>query len=535
MYKRLGMAATGGYVILSVLTLVWGALSRFRIPQAPVVDPDISGYLGPALYALTGHHFVHLNGRSSAYPAFVYVILRLFGDFRAISVVQHALGVGAGAVTLLAWNAMLKLAPGGGVPRQLGRFMGLAPAAIYLGSSTAIHFEQEIRPEAIFPFLAVLDILLGFLFIEARFIKRNGHAIWLGGINVFVAYLIFQLKPSFGLATVLSTAPVWMSLITPGVAWKAKGALLAAAVVPAFFLLYLPEKVLKAGDPMSRFFLPETLFSIHGSLILDQLTRDIETNAQTPYPREALQAAHDLLETDLQKAEATTGKSFPVLGYNPDYLMYTSFCLEFPKVMHWKADELVAFYTYYYRRTALQQPGGMWRKVVRQMRIFYSPKIGVYRLGQSYDMKDEYAGTPGWIAKIAQNVGPYAPLTQYYQECDELSKNGAAIVEMRRVIDWTRVLSFHYLDLLAVALLSPLLLLARPLRGQFFWMIAALWLVYSYNFGNCLTIAIIHSLEVMRYVRSQLIYTVFAQCMSVYFVIELVTYLGRGWIEKRRT
>ena len=525
--KWLGVAATGGYLVLAAIALAWGAWSRFRLPQAPVVDPDIQGYLGPAIFALTGHQFVHLDGRSSAYPAFVYLILRVFGDFRAISIIQHIIGVGAGAVTLMAWNAMLRLVPAGGVPRELGRFAGLAPAVIYLGSSTAIHFEQQIRPEAIFPFLAIVDIMLGFLFIEARFLKRKESAIWLGGLNVFVAYLIYQLKPSFGLATVLSTAPVWVSLVTPGATMRARGMLLAAAVLPAALLLYLPEKVMKAGDPMARFFLPETLFSIHGSLILSQITRDLDSNAQTPYPRPVLQAAHDLLKTDLEKAANASGKSFPILGYNPDYLMYSSFCLEFPRMMHWKAEELLGFYNYYYRRTAVRQPGAMWRKVMGQMGVFYNNKSGVYRLGQSYNMGDEYAQTPGWMLEIGDIAGSYAPMERYFQECNGLAKQGVAITETKRFLEWTRALSVNYMNLLFVVLVSPLVLIARPMRLHFVWLVAAMWVVYGYNFGNCLTVAVVHSLEVMRYMRSQLIYTVFAQCMAGYFVAEVIAVAGR--------
>ncbi len=166
-----GYAATGGYVVLAAVTLAWGAYERFHIPQAPIVDPDIRGYLGPAIYALTGHGFTHMDGRSFPYPAFVLVILRLFGDFRAHFGCPALLGVGAGALTLLAWNALLRLVPPGGIPRQLSRYIGLGPAAIYLGSATAIHFEQEIRPEAIFPFLAILNLLVSFLFIHSRFIR----------------------------------------------------------------------------------------------------------------------------------------------------------------------------------------------------------------------------------------------------------------------------------------------------------------------------------------------------------------------------
>ena len=81
-----------------------------------------------------------------------------------------------------------------------------------------------------------------------------------------------------------------------------------------------------------------------------------------------------------------------------------------------------------------------------------------------------------------------------------------------------------YLDLLAVALLSPVLLGFRPLRAHFLWLVAALLLVYSYNFFNCLTIAVVHSLEVTRYVRVQLIFTIFAQCLTLYLLLELAAF-----------
>jgi hypothetical protein len=519
----LGWVANGGYLLLAIVLLVSGAYKRLHIPQAPIIDPDVRGYLGPALTALAGKGFVHLDGRSFPYPAFVFLILRFFGDFRAIAVVQHILGVAAGGVTLLAWNALLRLVPPGGIPKELSRYLGLAPAAIYLGSATAIYYEHEIRPEAIFPFLTIASLLLGFLFIHARFTRRHSSAVWLGGLNVFVALLVYLLKPSFGLAAVFATAPVWLSLLRPGSGSREKGALLAAAILPAVLLLFLPEQYLKRNDVWGRQFLPETLFSVHASMILDQMARDLSTNAATPYPREVVQSAHDLLQADLQKdAAITTSKSYSSLGYNPDYLMYDSFCLDFPKMTGWEPPALIHFYNYYYRRAALRQPSAMLRKIGGQMRLFYCSKVPAYRLGQTLELSDEYARIPDLVARKIPISARYGPVAAYFQECAGLAEQGATIEQVKRLTEWTRLFSAHYLDLLLVALVSPLILIYRPLRRHFIWIVAALWLVYSYNFGNCLTIAIAHSLEVNRYVRIQLIYTVFAQCVSIYFLLEMI-------------
>jgi hypothetical protein len=49
-------------------------------------------------------------------------------------------------------------------------------------------------------------------------------------------------------------------------------------------------------------------------------------------------------------------------------------------------------------------------------------------------------------------------------------------------------------------------------------------LMFCYSFGTNLGVAIMHSLEVERYVTNQLIYCVLPQCMTLYVVGE-ITYL----------
>src|SRR5947208_7551683 len=75
---------------------VWAAWLRFRLPLDPIADPDTWGYLSPAIRKLMGAEFGHTRGRNFVYPGFVYLLLRVFGDFRAIAVIQHLLGLFAG-------------------------------------------------------------------------------------------------------------------------------------------------------------------------------------------------------------------------------------------------------------------------------------------------------------------------------------------------------------------------------------------------------------------------------------------------------
>jgi hypothetical protein len=524
--RPLCFAALGAYLICAAGILSWGAYQRFHLQQTPVIDPDITGYLGPAISGLVGKGFIHMKSRSFPYPGFLWLILKTCGNFRAISLVQHTLGVATGALTLLAWNAMLRLVPAGGIPRQLSRFMGLAPAAMYLGSIAAIHFEQEIRPEAIFPFFTILNLYLSFLFIHSRFVRRES-SIWLGGLNVFVAAIVYMLRPSFGLATVFSTLPVWLSLILPGPGLRQKGALLAAAILPAALLLFLPEQILARIDVYNRLAIPQTLFTVHARMILDQMSGDLASNAQTPYPRAILQSATDLLRLDFQKATSVTitKKAYPSLGFNPDYLRYDSFCNEFQNMKLWDADGYARFYDFYYIRTAREQPRAMMQKILAQMRIFYCLKNSSYRLGRTMPLAAEYARPLALIGEVADIAGGYPPLAQYLADCSVLAKNTPPLVEARRVTKWAKWLSANYLYLLFIALLSPIALFFPSLRRHLAWLVVCLWLAFSYNFGNCLTISVVHSLDVGRFARIQLLFTEFSQFLCLYFIFEALFYI----------
>jgi hypothetical protein len=529
-----GHILTAGYLACAAALLIWGAWKRFQLPQSPLIDPDIEGYLGPAVSALAGKPFVHLVGRSFPYPAFVYLILRIFGDFRAIAVTQHLLGIAAGALVMLGWNAAGALLPPGGIPKPVFRYMGLAPAYVCLGSSTAISFEHQIRPEAIFPFFAILNIWVSFRFLEARFVRPKPSFLWLGALNVFISVLIDMAKPSFGFATLFCTLPVWVSLLLPGRSGREKRLLAAAAILPALLLLVLPEHILKKSDPEAKLFLPETLLSVHATLVEQQMTEDLAGNGPLPYPRDVVQKAHDILAVELVKAAQVTTKTYPSLGFNPDYLMYdNSFCAQFAQEMNFTPQAMGDFCMTYYLRALRHHPAAIFAKVKRQLAIFYTGENPVYRLGKNMDISDLQYARVAPLMELTGQLGPGNPaVKRYVESCNRLAAAGIDISQARRFVEWLRFFSFHYLDLLGVALLSPLLLFFRPLRIHLLWLIVALWLAHSYNFGNSLTIAVVHSLDVTRYVRIQLIFTVFAQCLTLGLLLELAVFGMRAGIAR---
>ena len=98
-----------GYWIAVVIIFALAALLRFRLPLDPLIVPN---YLLPALKKLVGPEFGQVHfARTIIYPGFVYLLMRVFGDFRAITVAQNVLGLSAGAVFLLTWRRIRDFIP----------------------------------------------------------------------------------------------------------------------------------------------------------------------------------------------------------------------------------------------------------------------------------------------------------------------------------------------------------------------------------------------------------------------------------------
>ena len=362
------------YGVLILLLFAGAALFRFRFPLQPLIDGDIGGYLEPALLQLTHGQFQHVEGRGFVYPGFIFLVLRIFQDFRAITVVQHLLGLAAGAVLLACWNLARTLMRKPTIPTEFYRLGGVFTAALFLFNTSAIRFEQLVRPEAIFPFFAVLNMLFNIQFIRHRYLDVNPRASFLYGFaNLFNAWLLFFLKPSFYLGVVFSTLPIWISLFDRKEPFHRKVALIAVSACCVGIFLFLPEKGLKDRDDLNRTFLPTTLFVIHANIILKQISDDLAEGANTPYPKQFLEQTATLLKREIEDSKSTG--HYRSLGFDPDYLMYRdSFDLKFRALpgMEGGMEDRIKFYYYYFLRAWARQPGQMLTKVAKQLSILYN-------------------------------------------------------------------------------------------------------------------------------------------------------------------
>ncbi len=510
------------------------AAARFRLPQVPFVDGDFWGYLNPATSALTGHGFAHTYGRDTLYPGFIYVILRCFRDFRFISIAQHVLGLGTGVLMLLAYRQGLNLLrfPNKGLV-GFSMLLGLLPVAIYLTSPSSIYYEHCVRPEAVFPFFAVLSIWLNLAFIHRRWIvPAPAGAAWLGAAQMVVSVIAYKLKPSFGFALLFANLPLLVSLPIRGMPRRNKLLMAGGGALFCALFLVLPESLLKKRDPIATLFLPDTLLTIHADLIRDQIASDVAAHQSSPFPPETVQALLDRLNTTLPLSRLPENRPYSTLGFNPDYLLYLD--PVYNGVTRWTPEgwtKRAALGMYYYQRTFLHHPILMLGKIWRQMDLFYHFGTGDRSDLFTYDWRMIGARLTMQQQNYQRNVdlcqqkhvrktlAVYPPLQTFEEASAPLAQHPFTIEQKPILTVAQKILELLYLPELLVALLLTLWTFAAGrLRRGWRLPLAVTLLLFSYNLGNTLTISVVHSLDIARYIENQLTFTLLSAMFGLLLI-----------------
>ena len=500
----------------------WAAWLRFRLPLDPIVVPN---YVTPALKKLAGGEFgqIHLE-RTIIYPGFVYLLVRIFGDFRAITITQNLLGLSAGIVFLLTWRRIRDFIPRPELPYPIYRWLGLLAAAVYLFSGGPLLFERDIRPEGICGFLISINLYVVIQFAACCFLERRQTATVLYGIAVvFSSILLASVKPSFRLSAIVAILPIVIFLFRPRWFWQ-KIALVGGVTLSALLLL-LPEHSLVRDRKLDECYLPTQLFVIHANLIRDQIRDDLESGAKVPYPREWLRRVDSTLDTEIAKAPAAGPHHYATLGFNPDYLMWnqTSIVRQLHQEFSDNLSGLCAFYRFYYWRVWRQRPLLMAKKIVGQLTIFYAPKCTTYRLRKSVSLTDGYERSVTLLEPFRELWTAYPPAVAFRNRAALLARSAPVIEQPVSVRRTHKILAAMYLVLLLIALaLSAFVFMQKERQRRFGWFAALTLFTYAYSFANCLEVAIVHSLSNPRYTTVQMFIAILSQFLTITLIVEIV-------------
>lgn len=517
-----------GYWLLAAAVFIGAAWSRFQLPSTPIADPDTWGYLSPAMSALLGEGWVH-HLRNYLYPGFLFVLLRIFQDFDAVTIAQHLAGLAAGVLFLVVWRRLrdFNLAPR--LPYLLHQLIGLFGVAIYLYAREPMTYELEIRPEGIVPLLVLLNIFFTIEFSYRCWIRRDQYLPVKWGLAIVASAIVLSLaKPSFTIAALGSILPVMAVFVFP-FPDREKAALFLGSL-GLILLLLVPEQLAAGGDMDAEAFLPTQLFVIHAAEIRSQMRADLASRRSLPYSRTLVQEAAQLLDREM--ANSARNRPFPSLGFNPDFLMYEhqSFDGKMREKFQQDRRRLAEFYRFYYERTWRHQPGRMLAKIWRQMLIFYAPICPAYHPAKLWPISDRYAhGLDAFAqAHARENWWGYEPFRVLLGNTAALAGSGKVLRTSKQSRRWEQLLSRNYLLSCALTLgAASLIFLRRDLRPFLGPLAAVVLFFYWYNFANCFEVAVIHSLDNSRYNRIQLIFTILAQCGAMLLILELAALLLR--------
>jgi len=510
------------YFVIAVFLFSVAAQKRFSWPQVPLADND-PGYLWPALIKLNGGVFLHIQGLNFLYPGMVYLVLRTCGDFRAISVIQHFLGLVAGALFLATWSRLADFFPKPRLNRIAHEAIGLWGAAIYLLSNTPILLEMRIRSDALCMFFEALVFWLIIQFFYYRVVLPDApKAIIYAAAGVISAFLLASLKPSFTLMACFAVAPViWLTL---NAKWKLTPKVTFFCItVPIMAALTLTEHHLRRNDQAVKTFLPETLFVIHANIIQAQMAADLKNDKTDGYPREWLQVASDDLKKEIVRSRHQ--HPFPVLGFQPNYLMNGSDSL----LDHWDhqlgEEPFLRFLHYWYWHSMVKRPLAFAEEITRQLEVFYSTNCPAFRTYKILRLSSSaYAARFSAVSDsqtstllLHSKAG-----SDFLERTNQLRFADIVIRQDKRVRAWDALCARTYLAIFLLSVpLAGWFLFRRPGAEHSQWPAFLVLFLYSANFGNVLGISIIHTMEVDRYSMVLFITALLAQLYAIRWLLEI--------------
>lgn len=491
--------------IVLVLLLTYNAWQRFSLPLTPVLDPDSPGYLNPALSQLSGHGLQQTQGRSFLYPVLVLGVLNATGDLNSIVVMQHIASLLAAIAWMGIWVVWSSFLPPGWIRSVFAPFAGVISVGIYLTGAESILFGLQVRPEAVFPLAAILQILFLMLFIKGQWPGDREASFPLalaGGVGaVIFSAAACNLKPSWGFAILLT--PLVLAL---GILFRPAGQSIVRAALPLISGCLL-TLVLVAGipaalhwkrDEASKSFLAMNLFAVHANIILDYLQGEADAGRATP--EEA--GFCDRLRSGIQESRSQLGR-YVLLGHNPDYLMYLSQTLvQIPRVS--TPEERRDFYFRTLFCSMARFPGRYVAKWLTQLRAaaFQDPK---YLSRASANLKKLYSASIPFSNAQYPDLRPDLALSLSRTNSETSALVSGLPDNVATGPKWLKKAGAVGAVLYPASLLAGLiLLLAAPfLFRDHLRAVLVASLVSAAAFLSAMTVAFVHSFDIDRYLSLQ--------------------------------
>ena len=480
---------------------------RTLAPGVPISDPDTWGYLNPAVSEISGLGFQQTHGRGIAYPLFLLVVLESTQNFFSIPFFQHLVGILSGLLWWAVWREWQKW-----LPKNLrGIFwiqcLGVVFLAAFLWNANTIFYEEAIRPESVFPFLALTQTYLCMVYARVRWL---GGSRWLlmaaGSLAMLSALICLSAKPSWGFAAgvpFLSVAvgvfgPMEWTRLTPRIASLALG----------FALVFVWVKILPPAlgwipDERSKGFLPATLFTVHAPTISKVLHERVQSGQSTL--REV--AFLEKWDTRIAESSRLEKTSYQILDHDPDYLFYHSDAIaELPDAE--TPEKARKYMLSAYFDTLLKFPVDIAAKVLKQLGVAHSDLVKtLYRRDLGFNKRFQGSIKSMDFYKLPK-VDPTLAAT--YDDVRKKSVKHSEAADEKLVFG-PSVNKFFTLEfgpvflgfwMLGWPFLAAFLFFQRKCSHEnLIYAILSFGVLWTTAVGSTLTVAVVHSFDIDRYLH----------------------------------
>lgn len=398
-YPYLTLTAAAVAIIAAIALRVYG----FSFPNW--ANDTLSHYRAVFAVAMGGHPSVTPD-RPFGLPVIMGLILRLFGDLRAVVAAQGFATIFAGAalgmvVWLSAWRFPAAM-------RGFCRLMAVLAFAALAFNESILEREWALLAEIWVAFYFGSQVLL------AWYLPRQPHPLW----RAAIAYTLFCLaglmafftRPNWGLAVALLPVP-WMvaSLLYQRggrlAGWLGAGAaVLLAAVAVAFGY----QRHCSQFEGMAVLYeRSRALVSWHVPLVRREIDRRLAASPPDRYKSVLIDVAR-VMDAELERAKEFGPGYYPSIGYDADHLYFDSLpsAPEFRKL---PLGERAVLCSDLFKGALLRNPLVYVRKVLWQMPSLFAhpydrPRISVADVQEALaKSRDAAANTKEIPPRIAEN------------------------------------------------------------------------------------------------------------------------------------
>lgn len=503
-------------------------LQRLSLSLWPFADGDTFGYLHPAITLMRDGVFVHTHAREFLYPGFLYLLLRVFGDFRAITIVQHLFGLLTGGLLLAAWSRVGRALPALASLRLAHAALRPFLLGSYLLSADYLNLEHTIRPECPSIFLSAVLILLGVMYVEGA-TRVRPLTRWVaatGAIVIFVSHVLLILRPQFGAAIVAVYAGVLAVAVAARFGIFRVAGIAVVPSIAAYALLWLPESRLSAADPMGGSPASYILLFTHFDIAADILRRDLESSHVPESDKQLIDQLLRQYDAERQhKPGATNRAFFDILFYGKSGgILWTHFGADKAAFRRFCLDTFL--------RAITEHPLRYIEKVFRQIRLPYSiAEPRVYPREYFIPVGQRLLASRDALVQYTPQFHGSAIVSEY------LAAIGAPYPRGEYRALWIAELRFLYKSYfyLLSLLYTPTLLLAAihlcissrshrneqlALRGPSRLLMALGLSIALVAFSSYLTVAAMYILEIQRYINAQCVFVLFSQFTAALGVLK---------------